>query len=328
MVKESIVWDIAQSLLMPTGATGDDCFHEQLSPISNISPLVRLYSVDAFVEEQHFTFHYCTPYEVGWRTLAASLSDIAACGGKVLYFLVGLVLPVTASEDDVEGFYAGMKACLKASHCTAQLIGGDTVKGNQWVITITVIGEAAASLKRNQAKACDYLIATGHHGLSHLGLRLLQQNPCMDKTVLPVQQFLKPLPKLEAGQALQTISPTSALMDSSDGLADACLKIAHASGLQVLLNQEWLPVASPLMAYDWAKAQGWMLYGGEDFELVGTIRPDVWHANLTLLKRVGFRVHGWVTEAIVPSAWLVKGETLEQHERIEPLLADKTFQHF
>jgi thiamine-monophosphate kinase len=328
MVKESVVWEIAQSLLMPEGAIGDDCFHEKLETPLKPSASVRLYSVDAFVEHQHFSFQFCTPYEVGWRTLAASLSDIAACGGTPLYFLVGLVLPVTATEDDVEGFYSGMKACLKASHCTAQLIGGDTVKGTQWVVSITVIGEVASSLKRNQAQAGDYLIATGHHGLSHLGLRLLQQSNTVDRAFLPVQQFLKPLPKLEAGQGLQAISPTSALMDSSDGLADACLKIAHASGVQVLLNQDWLPIASPFMAYGLEKAQPWILYGGEDFELVGTVRPDVWHANLITLKRLGFRVHGWVADAIVPSAWLVQGESLEQHQRLEPLLGDKTFQHF
>jgi thiamine-monophosphate kinase len=117
-------------------------------------------------------------------------------------------------------------------------------------------------------------------------------------------------------------------MDSSDGLADACLKIAHASGVQVLLNQNWLPIASPFMAYDLEQAQPWILYGGEDFELVGTIGVDIWHANLTVLKRLGFRVHGWVVAATVPSAWLVSGETLEAHHRLEPLMADKTFQHF
>jgi thiamine-monophosphate kinase len=329
MVKESVVWDIAQTLLMPAGATGDDCFHEKPDPAATLlSQQIRLYSVDTFVEEQHFSFQFCTPYEVGWRTLAASLSDIAACGGKAVLFMVSLVLPTTTTEDDIEGFYSGMKACLKASHCTAQLVGGDTVKGDQWVVSVTVVGEAPSSLKRNQAKAGDYLIATGHHGLSHLGLRLLQQNAKADKSFLPVQHFLKPLPKLEAGQALQAISPTSALMDSSDGLADACLKIAHASGVQVLLNQDWLPIASPFMAYGLAQAQGWILYGGEDFELVGTIRCDVWHANLTALKRLGFRVHGWVVEATVPSAWLVSGETVETHRRLEPLSADKTFQHF
>ncbi len=324
MVKESVVWDIAQSLLMPAGAIGDDCFHETLE----LPAPIRLYTVDTFVEDRHFSFVFCTPYEVGWRTLAASLSDIAACGGKALHFLVGLVLPVTASEDDIEAFYSGMKACLKASHCTAQLIGGDTVKGNQWVINLTIIGETSASLKRNQAHAGDYLIATGHHGLSNLGLRLLQQNPKADKSFLPVQQFLKPLPKLEAGQGLQAISPTSALMDSSDGLADACLKIAHASGVQVLLNQDWLPIASPLLAYGVDHAQNTILYGGEDFELVGTIRPDVWHANLTALKRLGFRVHGWVVEATVPSAWVVSGETVEVHQRLQPLTFEKTFHHF
>jgi thiamine-monophosphate kinase len=329
MVQESVVWEIAQSLLMPTGAIADDCFHEPLNELlPNATSVIRLYSVDTFVENQHFDFGFCTPYEIGWRTLAASLSDIAACGGTPIYFLVGLVLPNIASEDDVEGFYSGMKGCLNASQCRAQLIGGDTTTGTQWVITITVIGQASSSLKRNQAKAGDYLIATGHHGLSHLGLRLLQQNASTNKTLLPCQQFLKPLPRLEAGQGLLAISPSSALMDSSDGLADACLKIAHASGVQVLLNQDWLPIASPLMNYGLEQAQPWILYGGEDFELVGSIAPDVWHANLTALKRLGFRVHGWVTEAVVPSAWLVQGESLEKHERLEPLSFEKTYQHF
>jgi thiamine-monophosphate kinase len=328
MIKESTVWEIAQSFLMPAGAIGDDCFHE-----ANIvhSPLVvtgvRLYSVDTFVEEQHFSFAFCTAYEVGWRTLAASLSDIAACGGKALSFLISLALPPTVTEDAVEAFYAGMQACLKAAHCTAMLIGGDTVQAPQWVVSITVIGEAPSSLKRNQASSGDYLIATGHHGLSHLGLRLLQQNTKADKAFLPIQQFLKPVPRLLAGQGLQAVSPHSALMDSSDGLADACLKIANASGVQILLNQDWLPIASPFLAYELTQAQPWILYGGEDFELVGTIAPDVWHANLNTLKRLGFRVHGWVT-AGSPSAWLVTGDTVEQHQRLEPLILSNTFQHF
>lgn len=328
MVKESTIWEIAQSCLMPPDAIGDDCFHESVrlsTPLSSNG--VRLYSVDTFVEEHHFSFVFCTPYEVGWRTLAASLSDIAACGGKALSFLISLALPPTVTEDAVEAFYAGMQGCLKATQCNAMLIGGDTVQAPQWVISITVIGQATSSLKRNQANSGDYLIATGHHGLSHLGLRLLKQNAKADKTFLPIQQFLKPLPKLLAGQGLQSVSPNSALMDSSDGLADACLKIAHGSGVQILLNQDWLPIASPFLAYELTQAQPWILYGGEDFELVGTIAPDTWHANLHTLKRLGFRVHGWVATGS-PSAWLVTGDTLEQHQRLEPLTADKTFQHF
>jgi thiamine-monophosphate kinase len=324
---ESDIWRIAGKL-MPANAQLDDAFHQ---PATYEGEAVdQVFSTDVFVEGQHFEFSFCSPFHVGFRCLGASLSDLAACGAVPKQVLVGLSVPHTATVLEVDGFYKGIEACFHACQLsTTLLVGGDTVRGRCWMITFTVVGYAPWPMLRGHAKAGQLLVATGNHGMASHGLRVLKQMVPLERKQAEqsIKQFLMPVPRLFAGQIFAKSNQGGALMDSSDGLADACLKIAQASKVRVCLNQDWLPLHAELGLLPPETAQRRMLYGGEDFELVGTIDPDLWQRFWNTFLHYGFRVHGWV-EAGAPEAILVKGASKTDYNTLYALDPSQTFQHF
>jgi thiamine-monophosphate kinase len=285
----------------------------------------RIYTTDMLVEGRHFDSHYFSPQDIGWKAAAVNISDIAAMGGRLQYLLISLGLPQTIELPWIEAFYTGLgEACQKFD---GQIVGGDTVSSDQLVINVTAIGfcpEGHAVGHRYQAQDGDYIIATGYHGLSHIGLRILQAQKSGYETCKSTH--LRPMPRIEAGLLLSRRFTRYALMDSSDGLADALLKLGRASGKTLAVNEAAIPIHPELRRYQ--AEQAWddtqlrqaILYGGEDFELVGTV-PFV---DDEILKT--FHVLGRV-EAYdgIASAYLV---TDDPHYPRQALNEMNAYQHF
>lgn len=322
MLNESGVWQIAQAI-MPPNATGDDAFHETLMH-DLTQPVRRVYSVDTFVENRHFRLDWQPPDAVAWRCLAASISDIAACGANPLGFLIGLSLPGDVTPEAVAQFYNGLKQFCDTHAPNLELWGGDTTRAEAWVISITVIGEVEAhvQLKRNAARASDVLLASGAHGLAALGLHALEakQTP---KYPNALERFTHPIPRLAAGRALASLVPHAALMDTSDGLADAALKIASASHCRAVLEASKLALHPELKTLDAAQALQYQLYGGEDFELLAALPPTDWDRHQSELTALGFHVVGYLEAGHAANSF-IKGTD----GQAAPLDAAATFQHF
>ncbi|MEB3206925.1 MAG: thiamine-phosphate kinase [Vampirovibrionales bacterium] len=285
--------------------------------------LGQVLSTDLFIEGQHFDFNYYTPHEVGWKCLAGALSDIAAMGAKAQYALISLGLPSTIEAEDVQTFYEGIQACLNALGLPPIVCGGDTVRSPIWVINVTVTGLLRAVTHagfRTGAQVGDWIVASGFHGLSAAGLWQFQQNgkkPLSPETDICRQAHLKPLPKLTLGEWFAEFMPRYSLMDSSDGLADALIKLSLASEVRfdVAANQIPLhPAMCQVAAQVGIAPINWALYGGEDYELVGTVPP-----NSTLPA-------GVVQLGVVSSgtgAWLHHPEGA-----VTEMTLSQTFQHF
>ena len=238
-------------------------------------------TTDVLVKGVHFSDGTTPPHAVGWRAAAANLSDLAAMGADPIGLTVGLALPGETPWDWVEALYRGLTAC--GDRHGAPIIGGDLCRSSVATISITALGRAVRSqlIQRSALRPGDYLMATGVHGASRAGLALLL-NPNRGQAVSGAQrdvwirahQYPQPrldwLPivrSLQEGELLQ--GRAIAGMDSSDGLADAVLQLSRASGCGVELWGDRLPMPPGLV--DWVgaeAAQQWMLYGGEDFELV------------------------------------------------------------
>ena len=325
MIHEADVWQTAQRL-MPPLAQNDDCFHEPLNPETK-----RLYSLDTFVEGTHFDLKWQTLQSISWRCLAASLSDLAACGAMPLSYLIGLTLPQNVSQDDVNAFYQGLADATQAMAPQLKLWGGDTTRGSHWVVSLSVMGEAPAHVKltRSDAQVGNIILATGHSGLAGLGCKLLTREKDTSLFSQALQQFKTPVAQLTAGQCLARLIPQASLMDTSDGLADALIKCAKASGTHFTVDGSKLIVSAELLLaeihFEEVDTLDLLFYGGEDFHLVASVPKDAWLKHQEVLETVGFYEIG-VVEASVNQAPYASVQWQDGFR--EGLYEEKSFQHF
>ena len=244
---------------------------------------------DVLVEGVHFSDATTAGFDVGWRAAAANLSDLAAMGCTgALGLTVGLVAPGATPWPWVEAVYIGLQACVERQG--GMLLGGDCSGGAQRLLAITALGNLPRStsgepqaIRRRDGRPGDLLVCTGPHGLSRLGLALLQPADQLEQLHLPqalieraLERHQRPCPRFDAVRALRCQQPRGtswrvAGTDSSDGLAAAAAAIARSSGCRALLDHRRLPL-DPAMA-NLAQAEAWCLGGGEDFELVLALEP-------------------------------------------------------
>ena len=131
-------------------------------------------NTDVLVDTVHFSDATMSPQDLGWRAAAANLSDLAAMGcSEVLGLTVGLVAPGDTTWSWVEGVYQGLSEALQ--RYGGSLLGGDCSSGQQRLLAITALGRLGPGpIRRGDGQPGDWLVSTGPHGLSRLGLALLQ----------------------------------------------------------------------------------------------------------------------------------------------------------
>ena len=233
-------------------------------------------TTDVLVDEVHFSDRTTTPFDVGWRAVAANLSDLAAMGAKPLGITVGLSLPGTQKVAWVEEVYQGMSDCLQAYQ--THLVGGDICRSSVASLAITALGEVLPqrAICRHYARVGDAIVVTGLHGLSRGGLELLL-DPDKGSTLTKeerdrlIEAHQRPKPRLDVLPYLEDIAGETQIagMDSSDGLADAVRQICRRSGVGATIDLSQVEVFSGLVKLvGESTARSWVLHGGEDFELV------------------------------------------------------------
>jgi thiamine-monophosphate kinase len=243
-------------------------------------------AADAFVEGNHFRWEWSSPADVGWKSIVANISDVAAMGAVPRWALVSLGLPAATKENRLRGLYEGMaEACLTYG---CELIGGDTVRADQTFVAVTILGEIDGKpMVRSQARVGDALAVTGPLGRAAAGLNLLFAADPGNGPDVPacITAQLRPSARVEDGVRLRAAGVRAAL-DVSDGLASDALRMAEASGVGVEITE--LPIAPEAARI--AGARGWdaqamTLYGGEDYELLAAV-PDGVDCDLIRVGRV------------------------------------------
>lgn len=312
----------------PANVVGDDGAILATNPHKSL-----VVTTDVLVDEVHFSDRTTSPYDVGWRATAANLSDLAAMGATPLGITVGLSLPGDRQVDWVEKLYQGMEACLNFHpNYPTPLVGGDICRSQVTTIAITAFGEVSPqrAILRSSASPGDAILVTGFHGLSRAGLELLlnpAQKTKLDSVEIErlITAHQRPIPRLDVLQHLTSIAPEIAIagMDSSDGLADAIIQICQASKVGAVIYQENLSLYSGLLKLAGAKkAEEWLLYGGEDFELVLCLPLNV---ALLLVKEL--EQHAAIIGTITQDKAIQIIETNNLHNR-RTLNINKGFQHF
>ena len=297
---------------------GDDAAVVE-APQDESGAMQWLLAVDTMVETVHFNAATMAEADVGWKSLAANVSDIAAMGGVPRHALVSVSVPRAWEPARIRRLYDGLYAC--AEHYGVAVIGGDTTSSPlHLVVAVTAMGtvEAGKAIRRAGAQPGDVVFVTGPVGMAAAGLHWLLaaaasgqaaaapaqpaggaagSPPCVPLaaaeaagTAALVQAHRRPAPSVRAARMLAARGTVTSLNDVSDGLASEAWEIAEASGISLSLRESQLPISGSMAAYA-HRVQidplEWILYGGEDYVLLGTISASDAHKAKTELAAHG-----------------------------------------
>jgi thiamine-monophosphate kinase len=226
----------------------------------------------------HFSLAITPWYELGWKSLAVNLSDIAAMGGTAQYAVVSLAVPSSTEVDNVSALYRGMIELAEESGVV--IIGGDTSSAPLVMISVTVLGTVGQHplksqgknlLTRSGARAGDKIAVTGYLGAASAGMAMLTGKLKFDTAATShlKEAFLCPRPRLTEGQILREQGIECAI-DISDGLVADLNHICQASRLGARIEVDQLPIHPDVKINLGTRALELALSGGEDYELLFT----------------------------------------------------------
>ena len=277
-------------------------------------------TTDLLLEGIHFDLSYTPLKHLGYKAVAANLSDVCAMMATPTQITVSIGIsnrfPVEALDELYEGIHA---ACERYA---VDLVGGDTstsLKG--LVISVTAIGELApnTAVTRSGAKEGDLLCVSGDLGGAFLGLQLLEREkrifmehpgvqPDLEGRSYVVGRLLKPEPRADIVEWLREhqIQPTS-MIDVSDGLSSEALHLCKQSNLGCVIHEDKIPVHDDTRAaaFDFnVDPTVCALNGGEDYELLFTVPQDSYEK---LIRNEGISVIGYMTDPEKGPQFISKG---------------------
>jgi thiamine-monophosphate kinase len=247
-------------------------------------------STDLLVEGIHFDLAYTPLKHLGFKSVIVNLSDIYAMNAFPRQITVSIAISNRFSVEALDELYEGIRAACKAYD--VDLVGGDTTSSPKGLtISVTAIGQGEKDLMvyRNGARPGDIMCITGELGGAYLGLQMLerekriwQENPDVqpdfENQQYAVGRQLKPEARRDVIEAFRKIGlkPTS-MIDISDGLASEIFHICKQSNVGALLEEDGVPInqeAQMLALKFKLDPITCALNGGEDYELLFTIRPE------------------------------------------------------
>lgn len=224
------------------------------------------------------------------KTVVMNISDLASKGVRPSALLVSLGSPRSFREEDFVRIAEGLNA--GAREYGTYVVGGDTSETQDLIISVAAFGLARKERLILRCGACpgDILATTGEFGLSASGLKVLKEGLSVSDGLRKrlVDSVIRPCARLKEGLALSGTGGATASIDSSDGLAWSLHELSRSSGVGFVVDS--LPVASEILEfsemYDLDPVE-LSLYGGEEYELVVTVKSDQWEKVERAVKREG-----------------------------------------
>ncbi len=269
---------------------GDDCAILRPRPGEEI-----VVTTDFSLEGRHFRRDWHSPESIGHRALARGLSDLAAMGARPVAAFLSLALPRSLARNVawLDGFLDGLLAL--ANRAPVPLAGGDTSEapGEQVLLDIVLLGAVpqGRALRRDGARVGDRLFVTGALGGAAAQLDSLRRGdgrgaesrfPVRGMTSkkggasvfenAKVEPHFFPEPRLDTGQRLLRGGAATAALDLSDGLSTDLHHLCEASGVAAEIEASRLPLHPLLSGMNPSAALNVALHGGEDYELLFTVR--------------------------------------------------------
>jgi len=268
---------------------GDDC-----AVVHKGNGLLELLTTDTLVEGIHFDPKYFTPFEVGKKAFAVSLSDIAAMGGTPKHALISLGISQKISESWILDFYAGMDQM--AREFNVSIVGGNITRlPKSFFVSVTLTGEVEKGKCkfRKGAQVGDSIYVTGAIGSSAVGLCLLKKGKTKESPFIRAHKT--PSPELAAGRFLSGETGVTAMIDISDGLVADLKHLFEASpgvsaeilfgdiptekGIEILIKENKLSLHEVVLS------------GGEDYQLLFTVKSTAEAALLERAKKKGLHFY-------------------------------------
>lgn len=213
------------------------------------------------------------------KAVVMNISDFAAKGVKPLAVLSSLGLPRSYTDEDVRRIGLGLNE--GAREYNTYVIGGDTNESSDLVISCSLLGVCDKRLlvRRSGARPGDLVATTGLFGKTAAGLKILLEGLQVPKGLWKAltEAVLLPKARLAEGLVLAETGALTASIDSSDGLAWSLYELSEASNVGFTIDA--VPVAPETVRF--AEGHGFNplelgLYGGEEYELVMTVKPELW----------------------------------------------------
>ncbi|MEW6615093.1 MAG: thiamine-phosphate kinase [Thermodesulfobacteriota bacterium] len=286
---------------------------------------------DSLIEDVHFDLRFISAYNLGKKSLAVNISDIAAMGGTPKFFLVSLAIPPKISVEFIDEFADGIKET--ANSFQTHVVGGDTSFSPEKLnINITLLGEAFPGnvIYRDNAHVGDQVFVTGTLGDSALGFEILMNRKELSRIEERfkdlVERHCNPTPRVAEGRLIAENRIASAMIDISDGLISDLGHICEQSKVGAKIWLEKLPASEAFQKVSREftdRPIDLALGGGEDYELLFTVDKG----NINLFNRMKNRFKTKVTHI---------GEIVEPEEGITVLddsgkrytVEKKGFDHF
>ncbi len=256
---------------------GDDCAY--------LKELNITVTQDSLVEDVHFSRNFATPYQIGFKSVAVNISDICASGAEPKYLTVALSIPKSTDNKFIEEFYKGAKAAANG----AEIVGGDITGADKIYISVCAIGTTNG--RKISSRACakigQKIVISGLHGSSGAGLNILSGK--YPKTLFNsrererlIEAHLMPKVQYDFSKQIALSQKSDyAMMDTSDGLADALYSISDASDVLMEIDIDKIPHDKAIEKI--GNYENLILYGGEDYGLIGTAdEPE----NFTVIGEV------------------------------------------
>jgi len=263
--------------------------------------LYTILTTDAMVEGVHFDLSY-TPFDaLGWKAIAASISDVAAMGGIPDYVIIAMGVPAHWQMHDIEHLYKGMVSCCGTYEC--EIVGGDTVRSvSKGFLAVSVVGQVKKedSKKRSGAASGDMLCVSGHLGGARTGLEILQTGADRQKYANAIEKFLHPKPRVDIVMALSGKRGITSMIDISDGLGSEIHHLCARSGLGCVIHETAIPVDTDAEAWCQSKqveTAQFVFESGEEFELLFTLDSRIYKNELKqVFQQLNIHVIGEMSE--------------------------------
>ena len=268
---------------------GDDAAVIKSSP-----DRLLIFTTDTLVERIHFDLDYFTFEEIGWKAMAANLSDVAAMGGLPKYALVTVGLPPSIQSEEVLSIYKGMSQIAQKYNC--KIIGGDTtLVQKDLFVSIALLGEVESEFltTRSGAKEGDLICVTGELGETQAGLEYLKKHG--RKNLSLVRKHLRSLPRIHEARILAKNLKINSMIDISDGLSSELFHLTEESGLGAVIYEEQIPISPKCVKLANLMNRSPLSYAlssGEEYELLFTIDKKDKTKLDRINKKVKFSVIG------------------------------------
>ena len=277
-------------------------------------------TTDLLIEGVHFDLIYTQLKHLGYKSVVVNLSDVYAMNAIPTQITLSVAISNRFSLEALEEFYEGVYAACNAYG--VDLVGGDTSTSQKgFIVSVTAIGEVAPDkfVKRSTAQKGDLLCVSGDLGAAFLGLTIMEREkkiflespgvkPDFENEKYLIGRMLKPQARKDVIEffASAGIQPTS-MIDISDGLSSEILHICKQSEVGCVLHEEKIPIGeeTKMAAFKFnLDPTACALSGGEDYELLFTIRQDDYEL---IANNPDISVIGYMTDAEAGAHIITKG---------------------